>query len=59
MDTVKKQSRKPRQNKPVTVIVEREFVGRKTISEAMIPIILEELLRKGQSRTFDNTPDPD
>jgi hypothetical protein len=53
-----KATRKPRPRTPVTLIVEREFVGDKTIPEAMIPVILEDLRRKtAQVRTFDKRPD--
>jgi len=53
-----KQTRKPRARTPVTVIVEREFVGDKTVSEALMPVILEDLRRKADElRTLDNPPD--
>jgi len=46
--------RKSRVRTPVTVIVEHEFVGDKTISEALIPVIFEELRRKAEKiRTLD------
>ena len=39
-------TRKPRCRSPVTVIVEREFVGDKTVTEALLPILFEDLRRK-------------
>ena len=39
-------TRKTRCRSPVTVIVEREFVGDKTVTEALLPIIFEDLRRK-------------
>jgi len=48
--------RKPRT--PVKVIVEREFIGDKTLTEAFIPVIYEDLRRKAeQARTFDRRQD--
>jgi hypothetical protein len=56
--TIEKPTRKPRTSPPVTVIVEREFVGDKTITEALLPIIFEDLRRQIESnRTLDNPPD--
>lgn len=53
-----KTKRKPRARTSVTLIIEREFVGEKTITEAMIPVILEDLRRKAaQGRTLDKRPD--
>jgi hypothetical protein len=53
-----KPSRKPRPKPPVSVLVEREFVGDMTIVEAMIPVIFEDLRRKSeQIRTFEKTDD--
>ncbi len=46
---------KPRQPLFVKWIVTREFVGDKTLAEAFIPVITEDLRRKvGEIRTFDN-----
>lgn len=56
--TTEKQTRKPRQRPPVTVIIEHEFIGDKTLTEAFIPVILEDLRRKAeQPRTFDKPLD--
>ena len=53
-----KQSRKPRMPTPVRLIVEREFVGEKTVTEAMIPVLFEDLKRKANEiRTFDKSGD--
>ncbi len=53
-----KATRKPRARTPVTLIIEREFVGEKTIPEAMLPVILEDLRRKAtKSRTLDKQAD--
>jgi hypothetical protein len=50
--------RKPRAHQPVTVIVEHEFVGDKTLVEAFIPVLVEDLRRKAeQPRTLDNDGD--
>jgi len=50
----KPQTRKPRAGTPVVLIVERQFVGDKPMTEALIPIILEDLRqRMEQNRTFD------
>ena len=59
MNTTHEQpTRKPRSQTPVTVIVEREFVGDKTVSEALVPVIFEDLRRKADElRTLDNPPD--
>ena len=55
-DTIGKQPRKPRT--PVTIIVEHEFIGNKTLAEAFIPVIVEDLRHKAeQIRTFDNPCD--
>jgi hypothetical protein len=55
---IEKPTRKPRQSTPVTVIVEREFVGDKTITEALLPVIFEDLRRQIESnRTLDTSPD--
>jgi len=57
-NTARKQTRNPRARTPVTLIVAREFVGDKTVAEALIPIIVDDLRRKAeQGRTFDNGPD--
>ena len=54
--TTQKKPRKPRQ--PVTVIVAQEFIGDKTLAEAFIPVIFEDLRRKAdQNRTIDNQLD--
>jgi hypothetical protein len=48
-----KPTRKPRPKPPVSVLVEREFVGDKTVTEAMIPVIFEDLLpfvQRGRER---------
>lgn len=40
---------------PVQMIVNREYVGTQTITEAFIPIISEDIRRKiAESDTFDN-----
>ena len=58
-DTARKQIRKPRARTPVKLIVARKFVGDKTVTEAMIPVIVEDLRRKTeQGRTFDKSHDP-
>jgi len=55
---IEKPPRKPRRGKSVTVIVGREFIGDKTLAEAFIPVILEDLRRKAeQCRTFDKQLD--
>lgn len=41
---------------PARLVVEREFVGTKSIEETFIPIIVDDLNRKEeQTRTLDNT----
>jgi hypothetical protein len=42
---------------PTRLVVEREFVGTKSIEETFIPIIVDDLNRKeGQTRTLDSMP---
>ena len=54
----KSTDRRPRQRPTVKVIVTREFIGDKTLAEAFIPVITEDLRRKaGEKRTFDNDLD--
>jgi len=56
--TTVNQTRKPRARTPVRIIVEREFVGGKTMTEALIPVITEDLRSKAeQIRTFDSEAD--
>ncbi len=51
----KSTDRRPRKRLSVKVIVTREFVGDKTLAEAFIPVITEDLRRKAKAfRTFDN-----
>ena len=58
-NTARKQNRKPRAGTPVRLIVAREFVGDKTATEALIPVIVDDLRRKAeQGRTFDKGHDP-
>ena len=58
-NTARKQTRKPRARTSVILIVEREFVGDKTVTEALIPVIVDDLRRKvEQGRTFDNGHEP-
>lgn len=53
-----KQPRKPSPRTPVRIVVGQEFVGDKSISEAFIPVIVEDIRRKAeQARTFDNRLD--
>jgi hypothetical protein len=50
-------TRKPCTKKSVIVLVEREFMGDKTLEEIMLPIIIEDLRRKAeQNRSFDTQP---
>jgi len=52
-----KQTRKPRARAPVRVLVEREFVGDKTVTEALLPVILEDLRKRAEAIcTLDNQP---
>jgi hypothetical protein len=48
-----KPTRKPRPKPPVSVLAEREFVGDKTVTEAMIPVIFQldmsKAMRRGHS----------
>jgi hypothetical protein len=56
--TKTKQARKPRKSKPITIIVEHEFVGIQTVSEALTPIIIDDLQRKiNEIRTIDSIND--
>lgn len=56
--TTEKQPRKPRPRTAVRLIVEHEFIGDKTLAEAFIPVIVEDLQRKAeQFRTFDKQHD--
>jgi hypothetical protein len=56
--TIEKPTRKSRQSTPVTVIVEREFVGDKTITEALLPVIFEDLRQRLEdNRTLDKPLD--
>jgi hypothetical protein len=41
------------QNKTVTIIIEREFVGDKSMSEVFMPIIYDEIINQIKNRTFD------
>ena len=51
-----KKQRRPRT--PVTVIVAHEFIGDKTLAEAFIPVIFEDLRQKADKhRTIDNQLD--
>ena len=40
-------------NKDVTIIIEREFVGDKSMSEVFMPIIYDEIINQIKNRTFD------
>jgi hypothetical protein len=56
--TLEKQTRKPRTKPPVTVIVEREFVGERPFTEVLLPVLFEDMRRKAeQIRTLDNRCD--
>ena len=56
--TLETSPRKTRNRSPVTVIVEREFVGDKTVTEALLPIIFEDLRHKVEAiHTFDTPLD--
>jgi hypothetical protein len=56
--TLEKPTRKPRTSPPVTVIVEREFMGDKTLTEALLPVIFEDLRKQIEgNRTLDKPPD--
>jgi hypothetical protein len=49
---------RPRQRPSVKVVVTHAFVGDKTLAEAFIPVITEDLRRKAEEcRTFDNECD--
>ena len=37
----------------VKIIVQREFIGEKSIVEAMLPIVMEDMKTKVESHTFD------
>ena len=50
MKNTDKTATKERRRTPVTVIVEREFIGTKSISEAFIPIIFDDI-RKAAEKT--------
>ena len=53
-----KQTRKPRARVSVRVLVEREFVGDKTVSEALLPVILEDLRKRAETLcTLDKQPE--
>ena len=55
--TLKTPASKPRAKQSVLIIVEREFMGEKTLEEAMLPVIIEDLRRKAeQNRSFDIPP---
>jgi hypothetical protein len=56
--TVETPNRKPpHTKKSVIVLVEREFMGNKTLEEIMLPIIIGDLRRKAeQNRSFDTQP---
>ncbi len=56
--SVETKPRKPHTKPPITVLVEREFMGHRTLIEAMLPVIFEDLRRKAeQNRSFDTPPD--
>ncbi|MDR2525913.1 MAG: stage II sporulation protein R [Oscillospiraceae bacterium] len=55
-----KKTRKPRRGKTVTLIIAHEFAGGKTLPEALIPVISEDLMRKAETgRTFGKWFDSD
>lgn len=53
-DSMEKQTTQKRNKAPVTLIVQREFIGEKKLSEMMFPIIYEDLRKKIECRTLDN-----
>jgi len=56
--SIENRSRKPRENPVVKVIVERDFIGGKALTDAFIPVITEDLKKRAeQSRTFDSADD--
>jgi hypothetical protein len=56
--TLEKSARKPRPKTPVTVIVEREFVGERPFEEIVLPVLFDDIRRKAeQIRTLDNRRD--
>ena len=55
---MEKQARKPRSRTPVKIIVQHEFVGEKSLSDAFVPVIVEDLRRKLEpARTLDTLPE--
>lgn len=51
---MKKQTTQKRNKAPVTLVVQREFIGEKKLSEVMFPIIYEDLRKRVEYRTLDN-----
>ena len=51
---MEKQTAQKRNKAPVTLVVQREFIGEKKLSEVMFPIIYEDLRKKIEYRTLDN-----
>ncbi len=44
--------------KPARLVVEREFVGSQSATDALLPVVLEDLLRHAEEvRTFDKEDD--
>lgn len=52
MENTDKTAETGRKKTPVKIIIEREFIGTKTVSEIFIPIIFEDI--RGKIRTLDN-----
>ena len=57
-NTQTKTNKEPRKRFPVTIHISRHFVGHQTITEALVPVIIESLQKKqNKIRTFDNDMD--
>ncbi|MBB6690773.1 stage II sporulation protein R [Cohnella xylanilytica] len=58
-----KEKKKPKKSqrvsrKPARLVVEREFVGSQSATDALLPVVLEDLLRHAEEvRTFDKEDD--
>lgn len=58
MENTKQINKKPRTRTSVTLKIEREFIGDKTLIEAIIPVIVEDLRLKAERiHTLDNEVD--
>ena len=52
---LRRQSVRKEKKDDVTIIIKREFVGNKPVSEVLLPIIIEEIKKQLKDGTFGKT----